>query len=381
MNDQLLEELLNDDEGSALDFKRDQYAFVGATDDQKAELLKDILSFANAWRRTDAYILMGVDEVRGGRSTVVGLTNHLSDSELQQFVNGKTQRPVDFSYQAYPFEGKQIGIIRIARQERPTVLKKNYAWLQKGVVYFRRGSSTAEADAVEIARMGRADHVERSTPVLDLQFADPEKRTAVGIGVAIQSTVVKVQGRLPNYSNGIPFGSGLTIRTRSSIDDNENYWRDLAAYVVDTALVKPVWLVLTNQSSTTAIDVRVQITCGDAELVSVMDASEYPHKPSTSSLGAIVARRVGPPPAAIVHRHGSSWTITIDVGKIQPKEVWWMREPICIGAENPITARLAAKVFADNLPEPLSFSLTVDVEVESRDMEFADLQDIAENDS
>lgn len=28
------------------------YAFAGADDDQKAELLKDILGLANAWRRT-----------------------------------------------------------------------------------------------------------------------------------------------------------------------------------------------------------------------------------------------------------------------------------------------------------------------------------------
>ena len=70
MNSALLEELLNEDEGSTLDFKRDQYPFEGADDDLKAELLKDILAFVNAWRRTDAYILIGVEEVKGGRSKV-----------------------------------------------------------------------------------------------------------------------------------------------------------------------------------------------------------------------------------------------------------------------------------------------------------------------
>jgi predicted HTH transcriptional regulator len=42
-------------------------------DDEKSELLKDILGFANAWRRATAYILIGVKEVRGGRSNVVGI--------------------------------------------------------------------------------------------------------------------------------------------------------------------------------------------------------------------------------------------------------------------------------------------------------------------
>ena len=65
-----MEKLLNEDESSALDFKRDQYPFEKASDEQKSEFLKDILAFANAWRRTDAYILVGVEDVKGGRSNV-----------------------------------------------------------------------------------------------------------------------------------------------------------------------------------------------------------------------------------------------------------------------------------------------------------------------
>jgi hypothetical protein len=44
MTDDLMENLLYEDEGSALDFKRDQYRFEGATDADKSELLKDILN-------------------------------------------------------------------------------------------------------------------------------------------------------------------------------------------------------------------------------------------------------------------------------------------------------------------------------------------------
>src|SRR5262249_7970863 len=98
MNSTTLESLLNEDESTSLDFKRDQYPFDLASDEQKAELLKDILAFANAWRRTDAYILVGVEDVKGGRSEPVGVTNHLEDAALQQFVNGKTNRILDFRY-------------------------------------------------------------------------------------------------------------------------------------------------------------------------------------------------------------------------------------------------------------------------------------------
>ena len=46
MTDGLFESLLHEEESSSLDFKRDQYPFVGASDDDKSELLKDILAFA-----------------------------------------------------------------------------------------------------------------------------------------------------------------------------------------------------------------------------------------------------------------------------------------------------------------------------------------------
>src|SRR5690242_15315609 len=60
VNDNLLDQLLHEEESATLDFKRDQYPFTTASDEQKSELLKDLLALANAWRRTTAYILVGV---------------------------------------------------------------------------------------------------------------------------------------------------------------------------------------------------------------------------------------------------------------------------------------------------------------------------------
>lgn len=157
MTDGLFESLLHEEESSSLDFKRDQYLFVGASDEDKSELLKDILAFANSWRRSTAYILIGVDEVKGGRGIVHGITQHLADNDLQQFVNAKTNRTVSFSYAAFPFEGKQVGIITVPQQERPVFLNnKDFGKLKKQVVYVRQSSSTAPASPDEIARMGAA---------------------------------------------------------------------------------------------------------------------------------------------------------------------------------------------------------------------------------
>ena len=171
-----LDALLNEDEGPALDFKRDQYPFEDATDEQKSEFVKDILAFANAWRRSNAHILVGVEEVKGGRSIPVGVRSHLDDANLQQFVNSKTNRKVDFRYECAMIDGVGIGVVCIPLQERPSYLTKRYGKLAENTVYIRRGSSTDTAKPDEIADMGEAREARKvdlaPRIVMEKQFLD-----------------------------------------------------------------------------------------------------------------------------------------------------------------------------------------------------------------
>ena len=72
-------------EGETLDFKEAQYPLT--SDAEKAELIKDVLAFANGWRTADAYILIGVREVSGDRGVVTGVSGPLVEANLQQMVN------------------------------------------------------------------------------------------------------------------------------------------------------------------------------------------------------------------------------------------------------------------------------------------------------
>lgn len=74
MTPEFFESLLYSSESDTLDFKLCQYHFDDK--EKKAEFLKDILAFANSWRKTDAYILIGVKDVPGGKSEVVGEESH-----------------------------------------------------------------------------------------------------------------------------------------------------------------------------------------------------------------------------------------------------------------------------------------------------------------
>ena len=67
--------LLNMSESDALDFKSGQYKFWNpATDDDKSELLKDVIAFANAFKTGDAFLVIGVSEKNQRKDQVVGVT-------------------------------------------------------------------------------------------------------------------------------------------------------------------------------------------------------------------------------------------------------------------------------------------------------------------
>jgi hypothetical protein len=181
-----MEQLLHEGESASLDYKRDQYPFAGAADEDKGEILKDILSFANGWRHAEAYILLGVEEVIGRRSNVVGVSHHIPDNDLQQFVNSKTNRPVTFSYRAYTFEGKQLGVITIPQQDRPFYLKKDFGRLKKEVVYYRQGTTTALATPDVIAKMGTPVEIAKLLAAGGKEDAAPKPLTPEAAGELVK---------------------------------------------------------------------------------------------------------------------------------------------------------------------------------------------------
>jgi hypothetical protein len=80
--------------------------------------------------------------------------DHLDDAILHQFVNSKTQRPVQFSHQQFFTEGMEIDIIQIPIQDRRVFLTRPFGKLQANEVKVRDGSSTRNATPDEIAKMG-----------------------------------------------------------------------------------------------------------------------------------------------------------------------------------------------------------------------------------
>lgn len=360
MDSNTLENLLNEDESNYIDFKQAQYRFAEASEEDKSEILKDILAFANAWRRTDAYILIGVKEIKGGRSQVIGITDQSDDAALQQFVNSKVQKPIQFSYIAFEFEEKQVGIIKIPVQERPFYLKQKYGKLKPNVVYLRRGSSTDEAEPDEIAKMGiaLASSTQSQIPNVDCEFANPITRTLYGKEIELSSTVLIVNEPIQNFS---PRQTNFAIASIGS-SPNRNFYRELFHIYEYQSLLKKVSIRLINIGNVTAFNARIEMNIVEDDLLFVQK-SDFPYRPQkyhnylTSSITLPKFAQIGS--RLSIDKNSAGWLITINFGNIQPKAEDWLEEPIFIGSRKPQDVRFDAIIYADNAPNPIHVPLCI----------------------
>jgi hypothetical protein len=168
--------------------------------------------------RTDAFILIGVEEVQGGRSNPVGVAKHLDDAKLQQLLNSKSNRKIDFRYEAVPVDGITIGVIHVPLQERPSYLTTDYGKLKRDTVYLRRGSSTDIAKPDEIARMGSRAERLRPPKLVLAGRAVQQFGTAVVLQISNESGSGSARApRLVITSRGGPWGE-----SRFGLDGNGN---------------------------------------------------------------------------------------------------------------------------------------------------------------
>lgn len=354
LTDELMDLLLSEDEGAALDFKRDPYPFEGAEPHQKAELLKDILAFANAFRRATAYILIGVEDVPGGRGIVHGVDRHPDDASLQQFVNAKTNRPVEFRYRAREVDGKQVGVIEIPVQTRPLYLDKAFGKLKAHAVYVRRGSSTEIASPDEVARMGVALPV-APTPDLSVVFGDPERDERYGLALGARYTRFDMPGAIPDYSEGIAVpGGSINLGL-----GNRSYYRDFAAYRQAVAGSLPVSLLVTNEGTVPLRGGRLVVA---APRPGIVLAEDLPAEPMSSGPSFSIPRLATEPSWDVTAR-GANWAATTDIGTVQPGAAVWTPE-LLVGGTVSGTHALRVALYAENLPSPLLLDATADLDVQ-----------------
>jgi hypothetical protein len=172
-----LTELLQRSEGETLDFKGKQYP--SSSDEEKSKLLIDILAMANVLADEDRHILIGVEEEDGNAKQVCGADTTIKDSNLQQLVKSKTNRPVLFRLEVQTHDGKNVTVIQIDKeQQRPIYLKNSFGLLKNYMVYGRHGSGNVLLTPDEIIKMDRDEKSKVFWEAFKVFLKDTERRTS-----------------------------------------------------------------------------------------------------------------------------------------------------------------------------------------------------------
>jgi len=318
---------------------------------------------------------------------------------LQQFVNNLTNRAVRFHYEAFGFEGKQVGIIRIEEQPRPLYLKKDYGKLKKGEVYVRRGSSTdptKPADPDEIALMGSGHVADVDEASLAVEFADPDREQARGAQIEWSAEFCHMPDakeiptlddrpapiRLPGgHVFQVPDLSSMSLHDRL----NSHYYHQLANYSFFHRLVRKIRLVVTNTGEVPASDVRLEMSIPNGQGFGILDWSDVPEAPKRreSVLAVAAMKNLKVRPAfrhagdVDIDKNDHQTKVEIECGSLQPgRKVWADAFFMWIGQSGEV--KLTGHLFAANLSQPQDFTLSINATITEPEMTVDELLSLDE---
>jgi len=362
--DSLLEELRSAGEGSTLDYKAERYKFAKASEDEKSELLKDILAMANTQRQGEAYILMGFKENAPHPAEVVGVPAQgaIDDSRVQQFVNEKLESKLNFKYEEQLFDGKHIAVITIPKQSRPFYVTKTYGKVEANTVYLRRGSSTGIATPREIYRMGVADQ-SKGEALFDLLVLDQDNRP---LGDHFERAFLTFD-ELPDYRREQP---SAFMAAPNFNRENRHYWREGADYLQSKNCLIRIRLALTNRSTFALTDAKLEVTWTNdggqpfkmltADDLPDLPAEEWNIRPSFSGDSRTEVDEEGPEPLYLSL-----------LGTVRPGETRRVGEDLAFLPMKPGAYTMKVRVLANEISQPGTSErvLTVDGECQHLSIE------------
>lgn len=379
ISDEDLEQLRYKGEGTDLDFKQAQYAFAGASDYEKSELLKDIMAIANAYRSGPGYILIGFKDLAPHPAEVVGIStsDHIDDAAIQQFVRSKIDPLLEFQYEERLFDGKHIAVITIPKQARPFVPKQDFGKLRKNVALVRRGSSTDEASMSEMLKMAHADAGSLKTARVELLIKTGENKP---FPARLSLSFLRF-GELPDYekANWIDSGNGFRMPIPSFGTVNRRYYRELAEYYATMRRLVLVRLSLANQSDFALGEVKLELTCNvpSGENIQLRRSDELPEEPTSG--GHYLGGRGFPSMIKQLRE-----TVRVDtsagepichvfLGTLRPGETGTAGTEIALLPTGPGVYTLRIRILAKEIAKPIVEEHTFTVDGEIKKSEFRDL--------
>lgn len=178
------ENLLTLAEGEIIDFKSHFYH-----QNKYADLLKDVLSFANAHSKNSKYIIFGVKD-RENSKELVGLETFVDQSNIDQLLFENIEPFLDIQLHSIKYNEKKFQVLEIKPDNRPYIMKKKYKdKIDKGTMWIRRGATNDFVTRADLDKMYDLDNVELK--ILDGYLS----------AVAPETGCANLRCKISNYSN------------------------------------------------------------------------------------------------------------------------------------------------------------------------------------
>ena len=359
MNNEIFNRWQYESESDSLDFKRDQYKFIGASSDEKSELLKDILAMANSWRRADGYIILGIKENPEKPNILYGITDHLDDATIQQFVKNKVNRVCQFEYKTYTKDNLTYGIFKIPIQKRPIFLKQNYGKLKANTVYVRRGSSTDEAKPDEISQMGIYQSEQIHKADIEFGFLDKPKGQMVGTKIEFETTYINILDKIPDYSES----SGSLYSIQNTVD--RNYNRLFYKYVMFKISFCGIGFAIRNKGNNEAVNLRIEIEFPSNNIEILTDGQEET-KPGKELFANISIKGTEFKKSSFsVDRKEDRYLIYNKIDRLHAKRTMEVDGTIYLQVQESKTIKGKARIFFDGQSEPHEQEIELKIDCKS----------------
>lgn len=355
MNGTLYDRWLYESESDSLDFKRDQYKFIKASELDKSELLKDILSMANSWRRVDGYIVIGVEDKPEKPNNILGITEHIDDADLQQFVNSKVSRTCLFEYSTYTNEGKTLGIIIIPVQKRPIYLTKNYGALKADTVYVKRGSSTDIAKPDEVSKMG-LNNEEIANATLDVGFLNISTNQIIGNLLKYETSLLIIRDKIPEHSKNV---SGML----PVIGMNRSYYKDFVEFVNFKFSYIPIHFAIVNTGEKEAVNIRFELEINNSDVEVLLDGDEI-EQPEPE--GFYKMKSINSPVSSYRYeKFEAKCKIYNAIDRLHAKRTLALDGTVYLQAKKSMILKAKATLFYDGQSKPFEKELEIRIECKS----------------
>lgn len=138
-----LDDIINyEGESTYVDFKKIFYALN--IQKKKEDLIKDIMSMANADVEGERYIVIGVwfDDKKNRQLDGISPADIPEPADYEQLIHENIVPDIPFKIFCHPLDGKSYGIIKIEQSDdnKPYEMRKEYGALKKGDKWIRKGT-------------------------------------------------------------------------------------------------------------------------------------------------------------------------------------------------------------------------------------------------